>query len=75
MVRDGLCDELEIDLCLTRLRHLAARQRLRTADTPSNRAAEVECRALLDVILDLLVDRKGATGERPVGRRPARPRP
>lgn len=66
----AICDELEGDLCLARLRHLAARRRLRRADTPDNRAAEAECRAQLDVILDLLVELK----DDPEPRRAARPR-
>ena len=61
---DDLYEQLEIDLCLTRLRHIEARSRLRVADDPHDRAVEAECRALLDVILDLLIELKGRWTER-----------
>jgi hypothetical protein len=67
---EAVCDELEVDLCLIRLRHIAARRRLREADTPGNRAAEAQCRAQLDVVLDLLVELKDDAAPR----RPARAR-
>ena len=53
---DRLCEGLEFDLCLARLEHLAVRKRLERENTPENRAAEADCRARLDVILDLLVE-------------------
>jgi hypothetical protein len=67
---EAICEELEVDLCLARLRHLAARHRLRLADTPATRAAEAECRAQLDVVLDLLIELKGSRPVRSV--RPVR---
>jgi hypothetical protein len=63
-----LCEGLEMDLCLTRLEHLAVRKRLEVENTPENRAAEAECRTRLDVILDLLVE----LTDRPAGRAQAR---
>jgi hypothetical protein len=45
-----LCDELELDLCLARLAHLAARQRLGLAETAQNRAVVLEWQARVDVI-------------------------
>jgi hypothetical protein len=54
-----LCDELELDLCLARLAHLAARQRLGLEETAENRAAVLEWQARVDVILDLLVELRG----------------
>ena len=59
MTLEDICEELEVDLCLARLRHLAARHRLRLADTPGTRADEAECRAQLDVVLDLLTELRG----------------
>jgi hypothetical protein len=53
---EELCDELEVDLCLARLRVVAAAQRLRREDTAGNRAAAVRCQAQVDVILDLLIE-------------------
>ena len=64
---EAICEELEVDLCLARLRHLAARHRLRLADTPGTRAAEAECRAHLDVVLDLLIELKGSRPARSAG--------
>jgi hypothetical protein len=68
--RDDICDELEVDACLARLQLVAALRRLRQADTSENRAAAAECRARLDVILDLLVELRGTEPGRaaPVGR-------
>jgi hypothetical protein len=57
---DEICEELEVDVCLARLRLLAARRRLREQDTAENCAAVVECRARLDVVLELLLELKGA---------------
>jgi hypothetical protein len=64
--RDEICDELEVDACLARLQLLAARRRLRLADTAANRTAAAECRARLDVILDLLAELRSAVPARPV---------
>lgn len=52
--RNDICAELDVDLCLALLELVAARERLRSADTPGNRAAAARCRARLDVVLDLL---------------------
>jgi hypothetical protein len=56
---EELCDGLEVDLCLARLRVVAAGQRLRREDTAANRAAAARCQAQVDVILDLLVELRG----------------
>jgi hypothetical protein len=65
---EELCDGLEVDLCLARLRAVAAAQRLRREDTAANRAAAARCQAQLDVILDLLVElRRTAPADPGVG--------
>jgi hypothetical protein len=56
---DEICDGLEVDLCLARLRAVAAGQRLRAEDTAANRVAAARCRAQVDVILDLLIELRG----------------
>jgi hypothetical protein len=70
---EQLCEGLEHDLCLTRLEHLAIRARLQCEDTAANRAAEVECRRRLDVILDLLVELKDDAAGRALARHPLAP--
>jgi hypothetical protein len=59
-----ICDELEVDVCLARLQLIAARRRLRLEDTAENCAAVVECRERLDVVLELLLELKGAVPAR-----------
>jgi hypothetical protein len=61
---DEICEELEVDVCLARLRLIAARRRLRQQDTAENCAAVVECRTRLDVVLELLLELKGAAPAR-----------
>jgi hypothetical protein len=70
---EQLCEGLEVDLCLTRLEHIALRKRLERERTVQNRVAEAECRARLDVILDLLVELKGDAAGRAPGRHPLEP--
>jgi len=67
---ERLCEGLEHDLCLTRLEHLALRKRLQRENTVENRAAEAECRARLDVILDLLVELKDDAAGRALAAHP-----
>jgi hypothetical protein len=69
---EAICEDLEMDLCLARLRHLAARRRLGHEDTPGTRAAEAEYRAQLDVVLDLLAELRGYASRRAPSARPAR---
>lgn len=74
---DQLCEGLEVELCLTRLEHIALRKRLERERTVQNQVAEAECRARLDVILDLLVELKDDAAGRAPARHPlapARPR-
>ena len=70
---EQLCEGLEVDLCLTRLEHIALRKRLRRENTVENRVAEAECRARLDVILDLLVELKDDAAGRAPARHPLAP--
>lgn len=72
---DDICEELEFDLCLVRLQHLAARKRRESEDSSENRAAEAACRARLDVILDLLVELRDGADRGARGRHPRRCRP
>ena len=62
---DEICEELEVDVCLARLQLIAARRRLRQQDTAENCTAVVECRARLDVVLELLLELKGLELEGP----------
>jgi hypothetical protein len=53
---ERLCEGLELDLCMTRLEHLALRNRLKRENTVENRSAEAECRARLDLLVELTDD-------------------
>ena len=55
---DEICEELQVDLCLARLRLIAARRRLWQEDTAQNRAAVAGCRARLVAVLELLLELK-----------------
>jgi hypothetical protein len=67
IVEDSLVDQISIDFSQACGELARARLRQREKDNTANRAAAVDCRARIDVVLDLFLDTRHAYRRRTRG--------
>jgi hypothetical protein len=67
IVEDSLVDQISIDFSQACGELASARLRQRGKDNTANRAAVVDCRARIDVVLDLFLDTRHADRQRTRG--------